>query len=543
MSGTDGPLLVDTGRGHTVFFQGRHLYSRYDPARIPEATVTREHILPETLVLCISPVLGYGLEKLLASLPAGCAVVSVERDQELFKLSCTAIPQSVHQHPLFTNQCVDICSNLETLIEDLPGFPFRRCVRLDLSAGSALYQDFYTSLTAHVDSLISVYWKNRVTLMQLGRNYFRNFFINLASLPASSPLTPYSVHKAILILASGPSLLDGLHFARKHRDMLFILAVDTAMPALREAGITPDACIILESQFWIEDSLLGWKNSRIPIFADLTALPRAIGATGGPVSFFFTHFTRSHTLSRFMHTSFVPPTMQRLGSVALTTVSIARKIAESSLPVFFAGLDFSWGNGYTHAQGTSPVVRIQNETNRIMSLALAGIKENARKVSGKNGTPYTTDETLLRYAALCREQAAGMQGVFDIGQSGLSTGYPNLTLVEADALVASIPFRQDATCTTEPKQPDKINGNDIVAFLKAEQQRILEIRSRLTGEHQDRSDAEERTVLLSKIAECDYLFLHFPDGHKGVGREQNFLNRVRVETEYFYKLFAKRVLG
>ena len=81
------PRLVDTGRGYTVHYKGKALYSSRDPLGAAVRRVTQLDIKPKTLVLIPSVGLGYGLRELLARLPDSCHVLCIEADEHLFRLA------------------------------------------------------------------------------------------------------------------------------------------------------------------------------------------------------------------------------------------------------------------------------------------------------------------------------------------------------------------------------------------------------------------------------------------------------------------------
>lgn len=536
MNSNDGPLTVETAGGQSILYKGRHLYSSRDPGRSPREAVRLAGILPESLVLCVSPALGYGLDSLLQKLPDDSFVLAVERDGPLFDLSASSIPDGIRLDPRFRLARVNALSALADIIEGLPGYPFRRCVRIDLSGGGRLNQEFYDSLFAHVDSLISTFWKNRMTLMHLGRTYSRNLLVNASRLPASLPLEPRSCRKPILVAGAGPSLEGTLAFAREHRGRIFLLAVDTALVALRDAGLSPDAVVLVESQFWISRAFIGLASSNIPVFADMTARPEAVKATGGPVYFFHTPYAGSAFLTRFA-SALNPLVIPRLGSVGLVALHLARYIAGKELPVFFTGLDFSWGSGLTHARGTSPALMAHLRTTRLAppNGNPAGFADRDFQVPGKNGRMVHTDPVLSGYADLCRELFSGDGGIFDLGEGGLATGCRRISIPEAGAIIDGVGLlRSETGDGAGLTVPSRIQ---VSSFLEDEREMLSVLRDIFTG---TAKDAKERLPEL--LEALDYLYLHFPDGHKGWKDEQNFLNRVRVETEYFLKTLKVRAL-
>ena len=66
---TSKPCLVETRQGLSVLYENRFLYSKYNPAASIERLVETLELKNDTLVLCFSPILGYGIKKLAEKLP------------------------------------------------------------------------------------------------------------------------------------------------------------------------------------------------------------------------------------------------------------------------------------------------------------------------------------------------------------------------------------------------------------------------------------------------------------------------------------------
>ncbi len=533
MNGETRPSLVETGKGLTVRYRDRFLYSERDPARVPSLTARQTAYLAETLVICPSPLLGYGLRELLSRLPERSFVLCADFDPALHALSESAIPDDIHDDSRIRFVRPDTVADLCGAVERLPGFPFRRCARIDLSAGSSLDPELWESSIRAIDSIIGTYWKNRVILMRLGRGFARNLLVNAGFLPKAKRVVPGSVGKAVFVACAGPSLDATLPFARANRASFFILAVDTALPALRASGLVPDAVVVLESQYWIERAFVGFRDSRIPVFADMTARPQAIRCAGGDVSFFHTRYAPSRFLDRFASFSLAPVEAPRLGSVGLSAIWLASVLARAGTPILFAGLDFSWGRGFTHARDAVASLADRAASTR---LAPAGMAANAFAsgvfaAAGKKNGFARTDPVLSGYAALCRDAFSGRRGIYDLGEAGLENGFPYLSLEEASGLVSGRDVRSENACMEGGG--DAGIGERAARFLSGERERLRDLRAMLTG-------AAAGGNPLEAIAELDYLYLHFPDGHAGPSASQGFLNRVRVETEYFLKMLEIR---
>jgi hypothetical protein len=523
----NGPRLVDTGRGFSLLYRNRHLYSRYDPSKNPLLTSHNALIKPETLVLCFSPLLGYGLDILLEKLHPSSRILAVECDENLMSLSAAQIDKAVLRHPSFKYiRTSSVARVLETLAA-LGGGPFRRCLRIDLSGGASLNPEFYAQTLSSVDEYISRFWRNRLTLMRLGRNFSRNFFRNCALLAESFPIPEKSSGLPVFVAAAGPSLETTLPFLRAHRAALFLLCVDTALAVLREAGISPDAIILVESQFWIDRAFIGFRNTKIPVFADMTARTSAILATGGPVHFFFSEYAKALFIESFLNSGISPTVIPPLGSVGIAAVYLARMIAKSGVPVLFSGLDFSWGTAYTHSRGSPPVAEILNASSRFIPAGtnVASLNPGVFRREGKNGGVVFTDPSMEGYARLFESYFGGTtdERFYDCGETGMPNG------------CAKWPGKSLSGGNAEKYTPlGRHSGSDAAVreYLEREKVKLYELKEILCG-NQTPENAEKRVEEL--IRGMDYLYLHFPDGHRGYSPEANFLKRVRVELDYFLK--------
>jgi len=511
------PSLVDTGKGFSVLYQNRYLYSRHDPSRNPVQIIRNLPIRSETLLVLISPLLGYGIQELLDRLPASCLVLGLEYDQNLMALSSEHLPEKIKTHPSFKYIRTSSSEQALDYIDSLEGMPFRRCVRVDLSGGSALNPDFYARTVSLVDEYISRYWRNHVTLMKLGRNFARNFFRNVPLLGDSCAISAHMANRPVFVAGAGPSLDDTLRFIREHRSQICLLAVDTALSSLRDAQIVPDAIVLVESQFWIERAFSGFRDSRIPIFADLTARNQAIRATGGDVFFFVSEYAKTRYLKRFISKGLAPQVIPPLGSVGLSALYLAGIISKPGWPVFFTGLDFSWDRGFTHSRGAPSVREILRTSGRFnpQNPSIAGENAQVTKVIGKNGKEIRTDPALSLYAQLCRASFAGSRTSYiDLGATGMDTGIGRMNAACAKDLLDGIFSRQETRSDAMEKRKFLASTGDLGKFLEAERKNLETLRGILTGTFKEDMNENEKNIE-TLVCEMDYLFLHFPDSYLG----------------------------
>ena len=86
-SNTSKPCLVETRQGFSVLYQNTPLYSKYAPKDSILKVIDNLQILPNTLILCFSPVLGYGLQELVNKLPESSFILALEKDKNLYDFS------------------------------------------------------------------------------------------------------------------------------------------------------------------------------------------------------------------------------------------------------------------------------------------------------------------------------------------------------------------------------------------------------------------------------------------------------------------------
>nr|WP_315442458.1 6-hydroxymethylpterin diphosphokinase MptE-like protein [uncultured Treponema sp.] len=571
------PLLIQTSRGFSVLYRNKYLYSKYNPQAAIIAQIASLQIPNSTLILCLSPVLGYGLKELTEKLPASSYILALECDQMLMRLSLDHCDFSPFAQQRFSYIRTDSVAEVLKKIESLPLFPFKKCLVLSCSGGVQLNQVFYDEVRLYADEVISRFWKNRITLMHLGRNYAHNTFRNLLSLarpmmgsltrsPESSPAessvwcVPSSknrfrlltgderIRKPLLVAGAGPSLDTARDFIIKNRNSFFLLAVDAAAAALLP-DIQPDAIVLVESQYWIDSAFIGLRKYGIPVFADLTASPRVLQACGGSVHFFCTEYARLKYLERLYQT-LQPLILPPMGSVGLTALQLALALGAPHLPVLHTGLDFAWQNGLTHAAGSSPIKKLFAEINRTESPYKLSLSTGMQRISGKQRLSYWTTPVLSGYAELYRHAFAGNERVIDIGTEGCFLNGRQADITEAERILTDV-CASDADSTAIGTGCSQTNAADTffdsVCESDTANERYEALNTYLTGE------AEALTILNDHLqgkrsisehtmeqlfSERDYLYSHFPDAARGYSLDLGFLKRAGIELRYLLKILG-----
>ncbi len=553
------------------------------------AQIASLQIPDSTLILCLSPVLGYGLKELAKKLPASSYLLALECDQVLMRFSLEHCDFSPFVQQRFSYIRTDSVAEALKKIESLQLFPFKKCIALSCSGGVQLNQTFYDNVRLYADEIISRFWKNRITLMHLGRNYAHNTFRNLLSLarslaksparqmtgsltrslvrsPESSPAefsalgVPSSkrnfqlltgderIRKPLLVAGAGPSLDTARDFIIKNRNSFFLLAVDAAAAALLP-DIQPDAIVLVESQYWIDSAFIGLCKYGIPVFADLTASPRALQVCGGNVYFFCTEYARLKYLERLYQT-LQPLILLPMGSVGLTALQLALALAAPRLPVLHTGLDFAWQNGLTHAAGSSPVKKLFAEINRTESPYKLSISTGMQHIVGKKGFSYWTTPTLSGYAELYRHTFSGNERIIDIGTEGCFLNGRQADMTEAERILTDV-CASDADSTAIGTGCSQTNAVDtffdsvcesdtaneryeaLCGYLAGEAEALTMLNDHLQGK---RSISEHTMEQL--FSERDYLYSHFPDAARGYSLDLGFLKRAGIELRYLLKILG-----
>ena len=495
------PCLVQTSQGFTVSYKEKLLYSKYNPSKAILQFIENLQIQPQTVILCVSPVLSYGLKELSDKLPEDCLMLGCEYDAELYDF-ITQNNKEFCDIKNFTFLSREELSQIGPILAQKNKGNFRRIIRVDFSAGAQLNSTIYDSLMENATNAIMTYWANRVTLVKFGRRYSTNFFKNLAWSRKTTPTQNFfgSIEKPIYVFGAGESLSQGIQKLGKDS---YIICADTALQPLVAQGIIPDAVFIEEAQNVISKCFIGMQKVNTHIFAGLSSL-HALTRYFKPeqISFFTTMYTQAEFIERFKREGILPPANEPFGSVGITAYYYALLFRKNDkVPLYTYGLDFSYSAGRTHTKGA--------------------MADNARFLNSSRIKPDTN------YAAAFNEPA------FKKNETMFTT--PIMARYEAIMKALREPLGQQAT--DKSVISESIEGpQKTTQILQDEAASLEKLKSLLTGETKLPAEQLEKEIT-QLIQEREYLYLHFPDGHK-FQYTQSFLNRVRIEIDYYLKILG-----
>lgn len=538
------PCLIETRQGFSVLYNNRLLYSKYSPTASIEKLIDKLTIQENTLVLCYAPVLFYGFEKLLEKLPENSFALAIETDEILFDFSLTYESNISKKYKnkyayCFSNDVNTFCKIFDDEIYFKLG-NFRRTITIDFSGATQIKPIQYQTFTKLADDFINTFWKNRITLVKMGRLYAKNIFKNLVKNAFSKPLSEKSINQPVLVLGAGTSIDKVVPFIQQESDRLYILAVDAVVISLLKHGIIPDKIIAVESQLANEKAFIGLANSKLPVIADLTSRRNILNITKGEINFFLSEYAKTNFLNNLKSKKIISKIIPPLGSVGLAAVEIALHLrASENIPIFFAGLDFCYDVCKTHCNDAPHIRNIFDNHNRLKTMEnpASSFKNGAFSCIGKDGIQRITDNALFGYAKLFSARYSMKKNLYDIGDVGMDIGSRYATPEEMINFVRNF-HSTDATNESinelNDTNPSKIENSSLINktknYYNDELNSLYEIRNILSGKIKS-DDKHLENLLINR----EYLFLHFPDAHLGLRLESSFLKRIRAEIDFFIK--------
>lgn len=515
MSDRTPPIAVEAENGgFFVQYGTTALYSRRDPRSAPERAASELNVQPETLYLVPSPLLGYGLQTLLKRIPDSSAVLALEADLFLAQFSAARLPPALFSDRRF--RFLAAPSEAARAVHTLGRF--RRCVEIPLSFGRKLHVEEYDAALADVDAELSRYWRNRMTMIHMGRLWTRNIVRNLGGLPGADLREPASWGSPIVVCGAGPSLDAVSPWIASMIGRVRILACDTAVGPLLARRLVPDAIVCLEGQVHNLKDFLPVGPLEIPIFADLTAHPSAFHAVRGPKILTLSRFEELGFLDRLEALSLPCLPLPALASVGVLAVHLARALTAG--PIFLAGLDFSFKPGATHAKG-APALNLELQTESRLYKARRQWKAAYSEDSTVLPDGERTGAVLSSYADLLSQMIRGDGRVFDIRPGGLPLGTCRASFREASRIVDAAPRQPPGPAPLGPALSRASLRARSSAFLSGEQGRLEDLLASLQS-----ADSS----LSLRVSDCDWIYSWFPDEGRVRGLSGDVRNRLLAEA-------------
>jgi hypothetical protein len=508
----EGPRVVATDKGPTLFLGGISFYAPDDPVGSAARRAAAVPLEPRTLVYVPSVGLGHGLAELLARLPPECAVLCVEIDQRVMGLAAgRGLPSDPRLRVVRTSGELGVVACLQALG---PG-RFRRVREAALSGGWRTAPERYRAFREALELTLRTWWRNRMTLVMLGGRLVRNLLDNLPLLAAADDAADLATDLPVVAAGAGPSLDAAIPVLRALRGRYALVAADTALPPLALSGLAPDLVVCLEAQQPNLRDFLPARPGGVQLACELAGHPTAARLFPGHLSLFSTTFAPLGLLDRLESAGLAPLRVPGLGSVGVAAAWAALRLSGSG--VFLAGLDFSYPRSSTHARGTPAHLGSLASATRFIPVghttaaALAG-RSLSWQPSARPGR-VRTDMVLRSYRDLLetvvRDDGVSREAprVFSVGGEGLPCGAP---VVEPDQLADMLPARHgDTAAGVRSTRQRRIEPSAVRAFLESETRLLDEamtmVRDLLSSA---RTASETERQLADAVG---HAWLHFPD--------------------------------
>ena len=515
------PLAVDTGRGLSINYRGKSLYSKYNPSKNSEKIANDAILKSDTLYFIPSPLLLYGLDIILNKLPESSFIICIEVDQSLMKIS---MDNSEHVN---NESCrivrLDKREQLKLLIEDIGVWKFRRCEMISLNNGFNINKEKYNYLYEFSSFLISTFWRNRLTINKLGKLWIKNILSNLQN---DSELYPENYGKPVVICGAGASLEDSLSILKSKRESIYIMAVDTALNPLLEYGIEPDIVFALESQFYNLGDFYNSKGKKIDLFTDITGYPPVCRNLNGNTYFFSSEFFENRLLERISRERITALKIPPLGSVGVAAVYTALELFNEK--IFITGLDFSFIPGKSHSKGSPFFNTMLQKSDRVHPAGSYNIAMNRKLLRRKgkgNNAKILTDSVLETYAKLLIDIISQENRVYDLSSTGYPLGAIPTNLDDVEYL-----FRCPKILENNKLKSDSLF--DSTSFYENEIKILHELV--LEWDSFNKSDLNEIPMsLITKLEKVDYVYIDFPDRLPHPVKDVSFVSRaVKSARDY-----------
>ncbi|HUH43788.1 MAG TPA: 6-hydroxymethylpterin diphosphokinase MptE-like protein, partial [Treponemataceae bacterium] len=538
---------IETKNGFSVLYKKRYLYSRFDAKKNSERLVQSLEIKDESLFFIFSPLLGHGLDLLFEKISGDSFVLAIETDPLLYTFSLQNINKKLLEKKNFLYLCLEekmtgvkeLLEKIDHLVQSEEGYAFRRLVPLELSS-TFIQKEFQNTCTQYIDLYINQFWRNRITLVKLGRLYAKNIFQNLALLSQAETIKSATIEKPILVLGAGPSLEENIATIQTFQKHFFIIAVDTALAYLHKQKIGIDLCLVMEPQLINQKAFLAVKNTKIPLLADLCSYPATQKILNGPLSFFFSEYASLQFLQNLEKNSGIQK-YRALGSVGLVAVETALKLRKKNTAIFFTGLDFSYQLGKTHTKETPSHLARLFEATRLKPAENIGLVEN------KIGDGLYTNPALENYARLFDDLYAEENELYMLSEISIIRKIKKISVRDFKTWI------ENKTGQTDSSQRDSIEKNEkiessffetdtvektkrkdaIIDFLENEIKKLSVLSSLLESikPEQTSSQLDEnlQKEIRKKLLGLEYLYIHFPEAYKKPDISSSFISRLKAE--------------
>ena len=276
---------------------------------------------------------------------------------------------------------------------------------IPLRARTDLTPEIFIAAGKAVEAAIDKVSSDYSVQVHFGKRWLSNVIRNLKSAGGIQSSIP-PVRKAA-VCAAGPSLSLQIPVLREKRETVFLIATDTGLPCLLNAGIPPDAVISMDCQHISYYHFMYGLPEETLLFLDL-ASPPLLATRSEKIQF----FTGSHPLTKYICRVWKPlPELDTSGgNVTYAALSLAEQLGASEIELY--GADFSYPSGISYARGTYIYSLFEKHQNRLSPLeaqASSFLYRTPLEKKRGNNSWYYENQTLKFYRERLEEKSGVME--------------------------------------------------------------------------------------------------------------------------------------
>lgn len=343
------------GKTIIVTIEGKDfpLHSRIDPAREGEKNPPEFNPEKYDLLVALGCGMGYHLAGLKEKAPSYKEVIVIDILPGLEKKLEEFAPLSY----LTETENITFITGVEpaALEQRLAGLidlgRFSGVQVVEHTGSFRLFTEYYESVKKGIRRVLDKKGGDRATVKAFGAIFLRNALNNFSNFGILSPVSSLAGKfrgENALIISSAPSVEKYIAEIKLLREKFFIIAVDSALPVLRDHCIKPDFAVSIDPQQRIHEHFLGHDGEGVVHLFSIVSPPSVIEKYGGFLSL------NSHPVSQVideLYPGAVGTIDSGTGSVAGDALSFALYAGFENIGM--TGFDFSFTDNIIYARGTS----------------------------------------------------------------------------------------------------------------------------------------------------------------------------------------------
>lgn len=249
----DSRVGVPTARVMTSNGKWIYFHSSIDPVKEAQKIANTVSIEPGKIIVVYGFGLGYLVDELLKMIDESNLIFVIEPDYDLFQAvmgvrDLRYLISSSQIHILLSESTKEIKASFFDIYDTTK---YSGIAVTSLLGHQAVYSEPYHQSMQYIKDVINTKLTNLITMIKMGSGFVSNTLLNLVcycSCPGVNTLFNKLEGKPAIIVAAGPSLNKNIHLLKEAKGKAAILAVGTALKALKKWDIEPDFVFSIDPQ-------------------------------------------------------------------------------------------------------------------------------------------------------------------------------------------------------------------------------------------------------------------------------------------------------